>query len=115
YSLGNIQLSIESYLKSLELNPESFEGWSKLAETYGELGMWLEGMRALDECIRINPNDANSYYEKAKIYFLLNHTKEAIDFLKLAFKIDPSIKNNFSKDYPEVKLSKLFNKLIEEN
>ena len=62
---------------------------------------------------RIETCNANAYLGKAKVDFLLRRTKEAIDNLQKAFKLDPEIKNNFAKDYPEVKTSKLFEKLVE--
>jgi tetratricopeptide (TPR) repeat protein len=102
-------------LKATELNRGNFNAWFKLAETYTEVGLWLEGLKSYDECIRINSLHANSFYGKAKINFLLGHTQEAIDNLKLAFELDPSIRNEFTRDYPEVKTSKLFIKLLDEN
>jgi tetratricopeptide (TPR) repeat protein len=115
YSIGNLQESISNYLKAVELNNNNFNSWYKLAETYIEIGMWLEGLKAFDECIRINNAHATSYYGKAKINFLLGHTQDAIDCLKKAFELDPNIRNEFTKDYPEVKTSKLFIKLLDEN
>ena len=52
---------------------------------------------------------------KAKVCFILLQTKEAISCLKTAFKIDPEIKIEFAKEYPEIKSSKLFKKLLDEN
>ena len=77
-----------------------------------EIGSWLEALDAFDKCISLKPDNADSFYGKAKIYFLLSQTEDAIDCLKSAFKLDPSIQNDFAKEYPEVKTSKLFNKLI---
>ncbi len=69
-------------------------------------------MKAFDECIRINPTDATSYYGKAKVNFVLSRTQEAIECLKSAFLFEPSIRTEFEKDYPEIKSSKLFKRLI---
>lgn len=78
------------------------------------MGNWLDAMNAYNECIRINPLDAASYYGKAKINFILSKTQDAVDCLKSAFAIDPSIKSEFAKEYPEIKSSKLFKKLLGE-
>ncbi|MDO8549297.1 MAG: hypothetical protein Q7S39_03970, partial [Ignavibacteria bacterium] len=59
-------------------------------------------------------SDASSYYGKAKINFILSRTQEAVDCLKAAFKINPSMRNEFAKEYPEIKSSKLFKKLLGE-
>jgi len=115
YSLGQLQESITSYIKAIEINNDNFSAWYKLAETYIEVGLWLEGQKSFDECIRIKPDHANSYYGKAKINFLLGHTQNAIDCLKCAFELNPNIRNEFTREYPEVKTSKLFIKLLDEN
>ena len=67
---------------------------------------WLDALEGYDHCIRINPLDASSFYEKAKINFILKRTKEAVECLKAAFVIDPGFKNEFEKEYPDIKSSK---------
>jgi hypothetical protein len=54
-------------------------------------------------------------YGKAKVNFILSRTEEAIECLRMAFKLDPGIQNEFAKEYPEIKSSKLFKKLLGEN
>lgn len=71
-------------------------------------------MKAFDECIKIKPEDAASYYNKAKANFVLSRTKEAIECLKTAFMYDPSIRTEFEQEYPEIKSSKLFKRLLGE-
>ncbi|HQF43809.1 MAG TPA: tetratricopeptide repeat protein, partial [Ignavibacteriaceae bacterium] len=88
--------------------------WFNLAETYFELGEWIEALKAFDECIRIKPKDAASFYSKAKANFVLSRTKEAIECLKTAFLYDPSIRSEFEQEYPEIKSSKLFRRLLGE-
>ena len=114
YSLGQLKDAVASYREALNLERNNYEIWFNLAETLFELGDWLEAMRAYSECIRINPQDASSYYGKAKINFILSRTQEAVDCLKSAFTIDPSIRTEFAKEYPEIKSSKLFKKLLGE-
>ncbi len=62
----------------------------------------------------MNPEHAASYYGKAKVNFILSRTQEAVDCLKEAFVIDPGMKTDFAKEYPEIKSSKLFKKLLGE-
>ncbi|MFN3694572.1 MAG: tetratricopeptide repeat protein, partial [Ignavibacterium sp.] len=69
---------------------------------------------AYDQCLRINPKDSNSLYSKAKINFILHRTQEAIDCLKKAFEINPDIRSEFENEYPDIKSSKLFKKLLGE-
>jgi tetratricopeptide (TPR) repeat protein len=104
---------MENYKKALEYDPENHQIWFKLAETYLEVGSWLESKNAFEQCIKLNPEDANSYYGKAKVCFVLLQTQEAISCLKTAFTLDPEIKTEFVKEYPEIKSSKLFKKLLD--
>ena len=85
-----------------------------LAETYYEMGDWLGALKAFDECVLLNPDDAASYYSKAKINFILSRTQEAVECLKEAFLLDPAIRSEFAKEYPEIKSSRLFKKLLGE-
>ena len=72
-------------------------------------------MRSQHENGSASPVNATSYYGKAKINFILSRTWEAIDCLKTAFVIDPTIRSEFAKEYPEIKSSKLFKKLLGES
>lgn len=114
FSIGNIEQSIISYKKIIESDQENFHAWQKLAYAYIKLENFALGIDALNKCISLKPQHANSYYGKAKINFILSKTQEAIDCLKSAFELDPSIANDFEKEYPDVKTSKLFKKLLEE-
>ncbi|MCG6958776.1 tetratricopeptide repeat protein, partial [bacterium BMS3Abin03] len=112
---GKLEESVKSYKSALRITPDNHQIWFNLAETFFEMGKWLEALNSFDECLRINPVDATSMYGKAKVNFLLSRTHEAIECLKKAFKIDPGIEEEFTADYPDVKSSKLFKKLLGEN
>jgi tetratricopeptide (TPR) repeat protein len=107
--------AVQSYIQALKISPANYEIWYTLAETYIELGEWLSALEAFDKCIMLKGNDAKAIYEKAKVNFILSRTEEAIQCLKLAFELDPSIQTEFTNDYPEIKSSKLFKKLLGEN
>ena len=112
--MGQLKEAVESYKHAILIEPDNFEIWFNLAETFLEIGSWLDAINAFDHCTRIKPDDAGSYYGKAKIYFIISRTQEAIDCLKMAFMLDPSIRSEFAKEYPEIKSSKLFKKLLGE-
>ena len=63
----------------------------------------------------IKEDDAKAIYEKAKVNFILSRTEEALQCLKKAFMLDPSIQTEFTNEYPDIKSSKLFKKLLGEN
>ena len=107
--------AVRSYIKALKISPASYDVWFTLAETYVELGEWLSAIEAFDRCMVLKVSDAKAIYEKAKVNFILSRTEEALQCLKKAFELDPSIQTEFSNDYPEIKSSKLFKKLLGEN
>ena len=78
------------------------------------MGKCINAIKAFDECLRINPEDANSLYGKAKVKFLLNQTHEAIECLKKAFSINPDIKQKFMNEYTEIGFSQLVEKMLRE-
>jgi tetratricopeptide (TPR) repeat protein len=79
-----------------------------------EIGKYLEAVEAFNRCLQLNPEHAGSYYGKAKLNFLLSRTKEAIDCLRTAFSLDPNIKIKFEHEYPDIKSSRLYNRLLNE-
>ena len=99
----------------MKITPDNHELWFTLAETYYEMGNWLDALNAFDECLRIKPGDAASMYSKAKVNFILKRTQDALTCLKKAFNLDPNIQREFADEYPEIKSSKLFKKLLGEN
>ncbi len=113
--MGHLKESVNSYLHAVKIQPQNYDVWYTLAETYIELSDWLNALDAFDQCLKIKPNDANSVYGKAKINFILSRTEEAIKCLKIAFELDPGIQKEFAREYPEVKSSRLFKKLLGEN
>jgi tetratricopeptide (TPR) repeat protein len=115
YSLGKLKEAVASYIHALKISPASYDIWFTLAETYIELGEWLSALEAFDKCIMLREDDAKAIYEKAKVNFILSRTEEALQCLKKAFELDPSIQIEFTNDYPEIKSSKLFKKLLGEN
>jgi cytochrome c-type biogenesis protein CcmH/NrfG len=53
-------------MAALKITPDNHQIWFSLAETYFEMGNWLDALDAFDECLRIKPDDANSMYGKRK-------------------------------------------------
>ena len=115
YSLGKLKEAVDSYIHALKISPANYDIWFTLAETYLELGEWLSALEAFDKCIVLKEDDAKAIYEKAKVNFILSRTEEALQCLKRAFELDPNIQKEFTNDYPEIKSSKLFKKLLGEN
>ena len=76
--------------------------------------MWADKLMLLDDCVIKAPNKIRPRHNFATDLHLAGRTQEAIDCLKMAFMLDPSIRSEFAKEYPEIKSSKLFKKLLGE-
>ena len=92
--------------KLLSIDDKNFEAWSDLADIYSELGNWKESINAFNVCTKLQPDKASSYYGIAKQKILLSENKEAIEYLKSSFASNPNIRNEISKDFPELSQSK---------
>ncbi len=114
FSETEFETATDKYKILTNLKPDDFNAWNILGELYWKSGEYENSLSAYNNCLRIQPGNANAYYGKAKVNFLLHNVEEAINILKLAFNIDPNTKQKFENDYPAVKVSKLFNKLIDE-
>ncbi|NOX66353.1 MAG: hypothetical protein GXO85_11345, partial [Chlorobi bacterium] len=101
-STSNLESAIQSCKKIIRLDENNFTAWNRLAEMYAETGNWVESINSFNMCVKLKPEKASAYYEKAKRKFLKNKNTEALEYLKKSF-----VRNESTKDQPEVKSSKL--------
>jgi tetratricopeptide (TPR) repeat protein len=74
----------------------SLKGWAcfQIGYCYGELKSYTKAIEALKQAIRIDPDDADTYYNLGCVYGNIdNHTK-AIEAYKQAIRIDPDYANS---------------------
>lgn len=109
------RVSILSSFKSVLNNYENIEMVVEMAKVYLQIGEYESALKLLIAAESVEPENANIFYIKSKIFFHRKNALEAIECLKHAMKIDPNIKREFARDYPEVKSSKLFIKLLEDS
>lgn len=96
-----------------EKDPENFELKYILVENLIKIGNWEDALPLVNECLLMDSENSACYYSKAKIYFKIGDLNEALQNLKNAFALTPSLKYKFAKDFPEINSSKLFNSIID--
>jgi len=101
-STSNLESAIKSCKKIIRLDENNFTAWNRLAEMYAEIGNWVESVNSFNMLVKLKPEKASAYYEKAKRKFLKNKNTEALEYLKKSF-----VRNESAKDLPEVKSTKL--------
>ncbi len=74
--MEEINQSIQFATEYLSLDPKSIDVLKKRALYYSNLNQYQKAIVDLDECIKINSNDTNTWIMKGNIYF------DASDFLK---------------------------------
>jgi len=61
------------------------------------LGRYEEALRCFDAVIRLLPNHAGAWYNKAGIEALLGHKDKALTLLEKAIKLNPAVKRDAKK------------------
>lgn len=80
-------LSLKYYLKSKKTTDAGL--YVKLSNVYNKLGKDLEAVKALNNAIKLDPEDEWNYYDRGKLYFYLGSKEKALsDFLK-AYSFNP--------------------------
>ena len=89
--MAKYEKSIDAYKEALKLDPEDFEIWVSLAETYGEVGKLDEQHQALEKALEINSEDHNIWRKLGSFYYYVkkNYNK-ALEALDESIKIDPN-------------------------
>lgn len=77
-SLGDVQASIEAYLRAVDLAPDQIFPWNNLGTLYNNLGAHDDAMDAFLKAIRQNPEDAASWDGLGDIYTKLGRLDDAI-------------------------------------
>ncbi len=97
-NLGSILYDLEDYAgavmqlqKAVTLKRESWEDWSLLAGALRNCKRFDEALSAMNESIRLNPNDAEEYRNLGNIYRDMGDHKRAEHAFLLSLSQDPSL------------------------
>jgi len=82
-------LSVDSYNRGLQQQPNSVRGLAGLAQTYAKMGREREAEELLHKVIAANPRDANSLQLAGEL-LLDSDPRESLDLLRRAEALQPS-------------------------
>jgi tetratricopeptide (TPR) repeat protein len=82
-------LSVESFSRGLQLQPNSVRGLAGLAQTYAKMGRDAEAEQLLNKVVNANPKDANSMQLAGEL-LLSSDPKASLDLLQRAEAVQPS-------------------------
>jgi len=96
-------------------DPSDVPVLKELAKKYADIFAIDKAIDYLFKALKLQPNDGESYYRLAKLYFQKKMSKHGLYYLKKSLVIKPELKKNFSDSFPGVIHSKLFVALLEDN
>jgi len=72
------------------------------AETLFEADQLQDALEAYRTALSLKPDCAQTYFNQAKALFALGQPEESIRSLKMAFRLDPTQRDEFPDAYPEL-------------
>jgi thioredoxin-like negative regulator of GroEL len=81
---------IEVCRKLVRKDPRNQEAWALLGLAYADIGNYPASLTALDEALRINPQDASSLLTKGQVLVLSGYPEPAVQYLRTALNLDPA-------------------------
>ena len=81
---------LEDFRKAAQLDPDSFDAWSLLADEYLRRQLHQDAAAAAAELIRILPDDALGYDRRAAAFLGMDELDKAIKDSDVAVKLDPN-------------------------
>ena len=91
-STGDLEESVISWEKALELNPNLAEAWHNRGSALGRLGNYQEALESFDQTLKIDPRNAQAWNERGHVLYQLRQWQEAVDSWDRAIAI---VSNNY--------------------
>jgi len=88
---GDLQQSIVTFTRIIELKPDFAEGWNKRATLYFLAGELRKSLADCDEVIKRNPYHFGALAGYAQIYVRLEYYDRALDYSRRALLINPNM------------------------
>jgi tetratricopeptide (TPR) repeat protein len=98
------ELALSDFYQALRLNPASHEAHLLIGETMAAKNLQTEALVAFDKAIDLNPFYGEAYFKRANVYHKIGNFQEAYTNYSLAVYLDPSFRNNLSKNNLELKI-----------
>jgi tetratricopeptide (TPR) repeat protein len=90
-SAGDLEQSIATFTRIIELDPDFAEGWNKRATLYFLVGDLRKSLADCDQVMKRNPQHFGALAGYAQIYFRLEYYDRALDYSRRALAINPNL------------------------
>jgi tetratricopeptide (TPR) repeat protein len=88
---GDLQQSIVTFTRIIELKPDFAEGWNKRATLYFLVGEMRKSLADCDEVMKRNPYHFGALAGYVQIYVRLEYYDRALDYARRALLINPNM------------------------
>jgi tetratricopeptide (TPR) repeat protein len=88
---GDLQQSIVTFTRIIELKPDFAEGWNKRATLYFLVGELRKSLADCDEVMKRNPYHFGALAGYVQIYVRLEYYDRALDYSRRALLINPNM------------------------
>jgi len=88
---GDLQQSIVTFTRIIELKPDFAEGWNKRATLYFLVGEMRKSLADCDEVMKRNPYHFGALAGYVQIYVRLEYYDRALDYSRRALLINPNM------------------------
>jgi tetratricopeptide (TPR) repeat protein len=90
-SAGDLQQSIVTFTRIIELKPDFAEGWNKRATLYFLAGELRKSLADCDEVMKRNPYHFGALSGYAQIYIQLEYYDRALEYSRRALAVNPNL------------------------
>jgi len=90
--LGQFEEAIQSYARSLELEPKNAPAWNNRGFANFNINRWNEALRCYDESMRSDPSYAVAWYNYGYTLQLSGRLNDSKDYYQKAVELDPEDK-----------------------
>jgi tetratricopeptide (TPR) repeat protein len=88
---GDLQQSIVTFTRIIELKPDFAEGWNKRATLYFLAGDLRKSLADCDEVVKRNPYHFGALSGYAQIYIQLEYYDLALEYSRRALEVNPNL------------------------
>lgn len=88
---GDLQQSIATFTRIIELKPDFAEGWNKRATLYFLVGDLRKSLADCDEVMKRNPYHFGALAGYAQIYIRLEYYDRALEYSRRALEVNPNL------------------------
>jgi tetratricopeptide (TPR) repeat protein len=88
---GELQQSIVTFTRIIELKPDFAEGWNKRATLYFVAGDLRKSLADCDEVMKRNPYHFGALAGYAQIYIRLEYYDRALEYSRRALEVNPNL------------------------